>query len=115
MVIVKVWCLPEGLTEEELQDFFWKIVSTAKSVHGAGVSSEKDVLILFPTDRMKWGLGEDILAEIGGLPRISRESKKVFGQRVGETIKERFPSAHVESVVENLDPRRTITWASVRP
>lgn len=118
MAILKVWCLPDALTEEELQLLFQQLLSAVKTVPETGVQSEKDITILFPSDRMKWGLGEDIIAEIGDLPvslspeiPTFRAVRKLLAKRVGKTIKKRFPSAYVKCRVEIPD-RRTEVWTS---
>lgn len=96
---IKVWCLPGDLTESELQSLFWTIVASVKSIEELGVKSEKDVLVLFPTDRMEFGLGEEILAEISGgdfpFQERTEEVKSQLIASVGEVIQKRFPNAEV--------------------
>lgn len=114
MVCVKVWCLPNDLSEKQLQALYQQIFLTAIDVKGAGVKDRESILILFPADRMNYGLGEEIRIEISGLSGTSRETKKFFGQQIGETVKKRFPFAFVESAIENFDPRKVIKWTSIK-
>ncbi len=120
MAIIKVWCLPDGLKEGDLKSLFRQILSAVKTVPEVGVEGEKDITIIFPKDRMKWGLGEDIVAEISDLPlelgsetATSQAVRERLAIRVGGKLKLRFPLACVKCRVEIPDPR-TGAWTSFR-
>ena len=119
-MVLKIWCLPDGLTEEELKSLFQQILAVVKDIPELCVRSAKDATILFPADRMKWGLGEDIVAEVGDLPRsLSLGTsdcwavRLALGLRLGTMLKECFPSAYVKCIIENSD-LRTVVWTSGR-
>jgi len=117
MPIIKVWCLPENVEEDALQRLFWDIVPAVVGVRELGLSDEKDMTILFPPDRMRWGLGVDIIIEISGLwEKIERteEVKKRLAKGVGEVVKKHFPNSYVECLVQTFDPKSGF-WASERP
>lgn len=108
MPVIKVWCLPEGLDEKDLQNLFWSIVKTVVGVEELGLKDEKDMTILFPPDRMRWGLGEDIIVEISKLfdkPERTAEIRDRLARKVARVVKEHFPSAYVQCFVETFDPR----------
>ena len=116
MPVIKVWCLPEDLNEDKLQVLFWDIVAAVTGVEELGLKDEKDMTILFPPDRMRWGLGEDIIVEISGLfekPERTEEVRNRLAQRVGKLIKGHFPSAYVECLVQTFNPISGF-WASER-
>jgi hypothetical protein len=64
MFVVKVWGLSSELTEEQLRSLFDQILDLAKSIPELKVSSERDILVLYPSDRMVFGLGNDLYVEI---------------------------------------------------
>lgn len=101
MVTVKVWCLPK-MTQAELEMLFHEIFEVLV-VSGiiTWVRTEKDELVLFPTDQLKMGLGQEILAEVTGLretqwgslrEKIEREK---LATNLGKVLKRRFPTANV--------------------
>lgn len=67
--VVKVWCLPK-LSEKKLKDLFVGIVDGLKEVPSLGVKNEQDVLVLFPTDAMQYGVGSEIYVEISFAQKI---------------------------------------------
>ncbi len=103
--IVKVYCLPAGLSENQLNDLFKDIVSAMISVEELGVVDEDDVLVLFVPDMMAYGLGKEVLAEIdASLPfqEKTEEIKNRVATEIGKAIQERFPGAEV--LVKVLSP-----------
>lgn len=99
-VLLKVWCLPKELTEEQLKELFRSLLEAAKDVPNTGVFNENDITILFPADRMEWGLGDDIIAEISDVPvGLGFVGKKRLAGRIGRTLTVRFPSSFVKCKV----------------
>ena len=113
-VTVRVWCLPD-VTEEDLQAFFQEILSAFKLIQAVGVRDSKDITILYPPDKMKWGLGEDIIAEIEDLPPTSEKERRFLANRVWETIKKRFPHASVKCRAEAPNPETVFCDDSTHP
>lgn len=116
MPIIKVWCLPENVTERGFHELLEGIVAAVVGVPELGLRDE-DMTILFPPDRVKWGLGEEIIVEIGGLfikPERTKGVRNRLAQRVGEAVKSHFPNAYIECFVQTFDPVEGF-WASERP
>jgi len=67
MLVIKTWCLPE-MKEEQLQKLFQTILANVMNIPQLRVESERDMLCLFPSDMMKYGLGQEILVEVTGFP-----------------------------------------------
>lgn len=63
MHILKVWCLPQGLTQKQLKKLFDDLIGAMKEVPELVVKDERGALILFPADLMTYGLGTEIYAE----------------------------------------------------
>lgn len=119
MPVIKVWCLPENMDEDKLQALFWDIVAAVTGIKELGLKDEKDMTILFPTDRMRWGLGEDIIVEIGKLfdkPERTAEVRNRLARNIGEVVKTHCPSAYVECFIETFNPDdpKNAFWASER-
>jgi phenylpyruvate tautomerase PptA (4-oxalocrotonate tautomerase family) len=116
MPIVKVWCLPDGQTEGDLQSLYWKLVHAVLVVNELGLRDDRhDVTFLFPTDRMKFGLGEEIIVEIGGLYEKTERTKEVqdkLAAAVGKVIKETYPEAKVKVFVSTFNPTTSGLWQS---
>ncbi len=63
--VIKIWCLPKS-TEEELQNLHRQIVELVRGVRYTDVTSEEDLIVLFPSDLMSHGLGFEIFLEVYG-------------------------------------------------
>ncbi|MFA4998871.1 MAG: hypothetical protein WC514_02520 [Candidatus Paceibacterota bacterium] len=112
-VLLKVWCLPAEMQEGDFQSLFQELLSALKNVSDKIVRNEKDVTILFPTDRMQWGLGQDIVAEADCL-FYSSSVESVdhvridLAEKIAHTLKKRFPKATVRSFA-----RKPMSWPVV--
>ena len=87
---VKVWPLPTLLSEEGLHDLFIRILNGAATCHRLGVKSEKDILVGFPTDMMKFGTGEDLMIELLLPWNLPDEDVESASKIIGEQVKEFF-------------------------
>lgn len=117
MPVIQVWCLPEGISEKDFINLFNDIVSAVVEVRELGLKDMHDMTILFPPDRMRYGLGEDIIIEISKLfdkPERTAEVRNRLAGKVGGVIKKYFPDAYVECFVETFDPQspKVGFWAS---
>ncbi|KPJ54827.1 hypothetical protein AMJ47_03185 [Parcubacteria bacterium DG_72] len=107
MIIVKVWCLPSGTTEDKLNHIHRAIVEAVVSISELGVKDEKGMVCLFPPDLMKYGLGEEIIVEIDGSSDLDRplpETRKQLAECVGKSVSDFYPDATVECLVRDFDP-----------
>jgi len=67
MVVVKVWCLPANQTEKTLRQLHKVLVAEFIRIPDLGLTGKRDVTCLFPTDQMKYGLGEEIIISYLGM------------------------------------------------
>jgi hypothetical protein len=107
MPVIKVWCLPKGITERKLNEIFEGIVSTVESVSELGLKGQRSMTVLFPPDAMKFGLGTEIIVEVTGLfvkPERTDEVRQRLSKVLGITIEKFFPKAMVECFVQPFDP-----------
>ncbi len=114
MPIIKIWCLPSGQTETDLNLLHQRIVGAAVSVSELGLHSERDITCLFPPDLMQYGLGEEIIIEISGLfekPERTRDVRQRLARNVGRVVKELYPEAKIKCFVAIIDPSQGF-WAS---
>ena len=114
MPVIKVWCLPPGQSEDDLNRLYQNIVEAAVSVTELGLRGGKDITCLFPPDLMQLGLGEEIIIEIGGLfqkPERTPEVRQRLARSVGESVKRLYPKAMVECFVRTIDPSQGF-WTS---
>lgn len=117
MPVIKAWCLPSGQTEEDLNVLHQSIVKAVVSVAELGIKSQNDITCLFPPDLMKYGLGEEIIIEVGGLYQKPERTKKVrqrLARNIGEAVKELYPKARVECFITTFDPSQGF-WTSDAP
>lgn len=108
LIVIKVWCLPEQ-TEKELRSVHRVIVKAVEDVKEFGLKGEESMIVLFPTDMMKYGLGSHILVETetffrppswsGGNPwRKLRDS-------LYNALSEIFPKAEITSTATYIQNR----------
>ena len=106
MPVIKVWCLPSGQTEDDLNRLHQAIVKAVVSVKELGLKDQNDMTCLFPPDLMKYGLGEEIIVEIGGLfqkPERTQEVRQQLAENVGKAVSELYPKAKTECFVATFD------------
>ncbi len=113
MPVIKVWCLPKQ-TEKELRALHRAIVGAVISIPELGLNHQNDVTVLFPTDMMKYGLGQEIIVEITGLFKKPKRTLLVLhalAVTVGKAVKDLYPKAKVECFVQSFDPKEGF-WTS---
>jgi len=124
--VIKVWCLPRRMSEVEISGFYHRLAEIAGKLLEL---QREEMTFLFPMDRMKFGLGEDIVVEVDGLfaPRpthlinfadILGGKKRDLGtlsmrlaRALGEEVKHDFPKARVQVIVRKYDPFEG-SWSS---
>ena len=115
MPVIKVWCLPADQTEDDLRTLHQMIVEAVISVRELGLKDQNDMTVLFPTDMMRYGLGEEIIVEIEMFEKPERlsEVKQRLAQNIGMAVKMRYPKAKVESgPVKTFRPEMDGFWSS---
>ena len=114
MPVIKAWCLPSGQTEDDLNLLHQSIVRAVLSVPELGIKSQNDMTCLFPPDLMRYGLGEEIIIEIGGLyekPERTQEVRQQLAKSVGEAVKKLYSKAKIECFIATFDPSQGF-WTS---
>ncbi|MFA4817554.1 MAG: hypothetical protein WC608_02375 [Parcubacteria group bacterium] len=108
---VKVWCLPEGLSEDQLLILHQGIVKVLAGFMETGVKDEGDMLNLFPRDLMTYGLGSEIKVEITDLPQKCDERSRYFiAREVGIFVGKIFSAANIFCTANCVDPEAGI-WS----
>ena len=105
MPVIKVWCLPKS-SERKLKKVYKCIIEAVKSVIELGLKDDESITILFPTDMMKYGLGEEIIVEVTGLlvrTEHAREARQLLAKAIGTVIKDLYPKAMIECFVFSYD------------
>jgi hypothetical protein len=101
---IKMWCLPQDLSEERLREIHKAVVKAVVDIKELGIRGEQDMITLFPPDMMKYGAGTEIIIEVGELfdkPERTPQVRQRLATSLGETVKAMFPDA---KVVCKLDP-----------
>lgn len=99
---VKVWCLPRQ-TEAKLKSLHQVLVEAVAKLN-LGVKGEDDMIVLFPSDMMAYGLGSEILVEVSHLPYLRyapdyadyNSLKSHLAGSVKAVLQRRFPRAHIQ-------------------
>ena len=115
MLTIKIWCLPQ-MKEAKLRNVHLTLVSLATSMKELPCTNERDLLVLFPSDLMTYGLGTEILVEISGLEKDERQDwlfREKVAEKFGQAILQLFPQARVIARVTEFLPRSS-TWDSER-
>jgi hypothetical protein len=111
MIVIKVWCLPSDQSEDDLNRLHQAIVKAAVSFPELCLQDENDMTCLFPADLMKYGLGEEIIVEIDGLPDMfwkNRTVREQLARCVGESVSALYPKARVECSVREFNPSQGV-------
>lgn len=96
MLTIKTWCLPNDLSEEELNNLHEAIVYAVISIPEVGVKDESKMLNLFPKDMMGYGLGTEIVIEITKVPvNCSRIILNKLAKSVTLAVRRMLPKARV--------------------
>ncbi len=99
MLTIKTWCLPK-LFQEKLKDLHIAIVRAVISTPGTCVKDESEMLNLFPSDLMSYGLENEIIIEITKVPMFcDRKNRDKLAEKVAMVVKDFFPNATVECEV----------------
>lgn len=117
MPVIKVWCLPPNQDEEALNRLHQTIVGAVCRIQELGLRGQEDMTCLFVPDLMKYGLGEEIIIEIGGLfnkPERTPEVCQRLALSVGASVSALYHNAKVECFVQTFDPAQGF-WVSPEP
>lgn len=109
MLVVKVWCLPPDQSEDVLRRLHLTIVDEVFKIRELGINDENDMVVLFPSDLMKYGLGEEIVIEMTGLlekPEITDQVCQNLAFNVGARISHWYQNSRVVSFVQTQNPNR---------
>lgn len=100
---LKVWCLP--LTEEEeLVALHEDLVAAAVSIKELRLKSERDLIVLFPADLMKHGLGSEVLVEYDHSDEAPGDVFDSLAAKLGNVIKKHMPRAFIQVNVRPGQP-----------
>lgn len=118
MLIVKVWCLPADQTEDTLSGLHLAIVAAVLGIRHSdvnlGVEDERDMVCLFPTDRMVYGLGKEIIVEVSGVNGnqvTTYDACDHVAAVIGSAVRSKYLKAKVVCKLQ-LDPRAGGSWTS---
>ncbi|MDP2655874.1 MAG: hypothetical protein Q8P17_05205 [bacterium] len=106
--VIKVWCLPK-MTEEALEKLYRSIGATVIRIKELGLNDESDIICLFPSDMMTYGIGEEIVVEVTGIfggPRLTEIVQARVAKALGKTVLAIFPKARIEVFVYPLEPKQ---------
>jgi hypothetical protein len=96
--VIKVWCLPDNLSQERLENLMRKVLRMMSSAPATNIKEENDFLILFPRDMMTFGLGSEILIEATNFPFAI--DKKWLVETLQGILLYEFPSASVQCSIQ---------------
>jgi hypothetical protein len=114
MPVIKLWCLPAGQSEDDLRKVHKTVVAAVTAVPELGLKDETQMTCLFPPDLMTYGLGEEIIIEIGGLfekPERTQDVRQRLAEGVGSAVHALYPNAKVECFIQTFNPN-TGFWTS---
>ena len=96
MLTIKTWCLPNDLSEEELNNLHKAIVNAVISIPETLIKNESGMLNLFPKDMMSYGLGNEIVIEITKVPaNCSRPVLIKLAKSIALAVRKMLPEARI--------------------
>jgi hypothetical protein len=114
MLIVKVFGIPAEMQEPEIGGLYRRLVEATVEVKKLGLT-DRQIAVFFPSDRMKMGLGKEIIIFVEGLfekPERTEEVRNRLARALGETAREVFPNATVvECLINSFKPQAGF-WTS---
>jgi len=107
MIVIKVWCcLPSDQSEEDLNRLHRAIVKAVVSVSDLCIKDENDMVCLFPSGLIKYGLGQEIIVEVSGLPDIPQKNiivRQTLARRVGQDVSALYTETRIELSVRGFN------------
>ncbi len=101
--VLKLWCLPQ-IPEDNLVALHKDLVAAAVSVKELKLKSERDLIVLFPSDMMKHGLGSELLVEYEHSNEASGEDFDILAAKLGNAVKRHRPQAFIQVNVRPGQP-----------
>lgn len=109
MPVIKIWCLPE-VGEPKLNRLHQALVQAVKNIPEIGVTDEKDMTCLFPSDMMKYSLGTEIIIEVTGLyerPERTIEVRNRLAEELVGAVQGQFPDTDlIECFINPFNPEQ---------
>ena len=107
MPILLVYGIPEDVKEKQLSEFCEVLKDSVCLIKELGIT-KKQVSVFFPKDRLKEGLGEEIIIFVEGLfekPERTKKVRAVLAEQMATTTKIFFSKAKlVECFVKPFNP-----------
>jgi hypothetical protein len=94
-----------------------EIIACTIGVSELKLTGPRAVTVLFPSDMMNEGLGEEIIIEVIGLftkPERTPAVRRRLAENLGRTVQGHFPAAQIECFVQPFDPHQGF-WSSATP
>lgn len=95
--VITVWCLPDA-HEKTFNDLHKAIVGAVLK-WCPYLKGEQDMTVLFPSDKMAYGLGTDVPIDVERMNRSSLEERKGLARDLVEVVRRFLPEALVECIV----------------
>ncbi|MDP2951047.1 MAG: hypothetical protein Q8N55_01550 [bacterium] len=99
--------MPDSVKEETLREITDSLVVDVSLIEELQITAEQ-ISVFFPIDRMKWGLGEEIIVFVEGLfnyPQRTYEVRAGMAMAICRILKDYFPDALlVECFVTMFNP-----------
>jgi len=96
------------MSEVGLRELHRGIVAAVESVPELGITGEKEITCLFPSDMMAYGLGTEIIIEVTGLyekPERTQDVRDRLAQALIEAVRALQPDAELlECFVQSFNP-----------
>jgi hypothetical protein len=91
--------------EDRLKKLCETIIAAVESIPELGLAGKDAVTVLFPSDRMEWGLGEEIVAEVAifNKPERTEEVRVKLAEKIGTLLHDSFPGAKIECFIYPLE------------
>ncbi|GMU74267.1 MAG: hypothetical protein AMXMBFR44_4640 [Candidatus Campbellbacteria bacterium] len=118
MPVIKLWCLPADQSEDDLRKVHKAVVAAVVAIPELCLKDETQMTCLFPPDMMTYGLGEEIVVEIGGLFKRTSRTPEVcqrLAESVGTAVHNLYPDAKVECFVQTFSPSEGFWESQVDP
>lgn len=90
---IYIWGTPNGVDEDIYKTVTKLLIDIFKS------RDMEPLAVFFPTDRMNWGLGEEIIVHISGPIVLGGKELDRLTKSVGRVVQSGFRPKHIKCVV----------------
>lgn len=116
MPVLQVWGLPVEIEPGLIEVLHNDLIAAVQGIEELNLGPGQ-VTIFYPSDRLHWGIEDEIIIFVRGLftkPERTKEVRNRLAQEIGLVLKRHFPEILIECFVESFNLQEGF-WSSAEP